>query len=165
MKFRSASKLHAMRIPPLRDSGVPGAHPCSEMEFAKSVGRLVSLRPSWSLRHLVCFKPLSYGEINGCSLDSNPLIFQSSAHCGVPGSNSFPLHPLNVAENPAPLVLPLALQEPYAHIYRYTPAVTNIGMGATGIHGSGAVGLPRHVPGSKLFQTVPHTSFPEISLT
>jgi hypothetical protein len=86
-------------------------------------------------------------------LDINPLVPQSSAYCRIPGSNTVPLRPLNVAEDPASLPSYPALHKPYIHIHDYIPEATGIDVRLTGIHGSGAIGLsgmPRHVPGSAL---------------
>ena len=90
-------------------------------------------------------------EANSYSLDVNHPILQSSARCRMPDPHAFLLHPLNVVNNPAPLPLPAALQEPHDYLHSHTPEVTSIDVRPTRVHGSGAVGLleiPRHVPGS-----------------
>ena len=73
---------------------------------------------------------------------------------------------MNAAENPDPLLLPPTLQGESNYIRNCIPAATS--MGVEPIHETGEVGLPeisRHVPGSRLRQTITHTFLPGVPLT
>src|SRR5258706_12368344 len=105
-------------------------------------------------------------KVTSCSLDFHPSTLQTFANCGSLDSLSNFWRPMNVAENPAPPLLPPALQEKSSHIRNCIPAATS--MDVELVYRTGAAGfqeMPRHLTGSRLRQTITHTSLPGVLLT
>src|SRR5258706_7250158 len=102
-------------------------------------------------------------KVTSCSLDFNASTLQTFANCGSLHSLSNFWRPMNVAENPAPPLLPPALQEKSSHICNCIPAATS--MDVEPIYGIGLQEMSRHVTGSRLRQTITHTSPPGVLLT